>query len=352
MPQTKAVAPRHIVIVSDAWQPQINGVVRTYEAIKAGLEERGHKVTVIGPNQFKTCACPGYPDIKISLNVWKLKRLLDKLGPFDALHIPVEGTLGWAARSYARKRKIPYSTAYHTAFPEYLQKYLKLPTGAAYNVLKKFHKHSHRIMVPTPQVCSLLHGLGLSQATVVSRGIDPWFTPYDVPSTVYEGLKKPIAGYFGRVALEKKVDDFLALKQQGWKGSLVVIGDGPQLPELKKKFNHPDIHFYGMRTGDDLARHVAGLDVFVFPSRTDTFGRVLIEANACGVPWVAYAGEPGPRMILDYTKQPVGLEVENLLEGAQEALSLSRGVCAKAARRHFSPQTMLDEYWQNLAFIR
>lgn len=270
-----------IAIVTDAWRPQTNGVVKTLGTTADGLRALGHDVIIIEPNQFKTFPCPTYPEIRLSwLPYGRLSRLLEEFGP-DAIHIATEGTLGAAARKWCLRRGFPFTTSYHTQFPEYVRARVPIPLSVSYAHLRRFHSAAARTMVATPAMQRLLESRGFRNIVRWTRGVDVnLFKPRDKG---YLDLPRPIAMYVGRVAIEKNIEAFLKLDLPGTK---VVVGDGPARAELQAAY--PAAKFVGFKFGEELACHVAAADVFVFPSRTDTFGLVLLEAMACGVPVAAY----------------------------------------------------------------
>jgi glycosyltransferase involved in cell wall biosynthesis len=306
-----------IAIVTDAWRPQTNGVVKTLSTTADGLRALGHDVTVIEPNQFKTFPCPTYPEIRLAwLPYGRLSSLLEDFGP-DAIHIATEGTLGGAARKWCLRRGFPFTTSYHTQFPEYVRARVPIPLAVSYAHLRRFHSAAARTMVATPAMQRLLESRGFRNIVRWTRGVDVGlFKPRDKK---YLDLPRPIAMYVGRVAVEKNIEAFLKLDLPGTK---VVVGDGPARAELEKKY--PAAKFVGYKYGEELASHVAASDVFVFPSRTDTFGLVLLEAMACGVPVAAYP-VTGP---IDVVTQGVTGELnEDLRAAALAALKLDPQQC-------------------------
>jgi len=306
-----------ILLVSDAWRPQVNGVVRTLEHTQVELRAMGNEVSVIGPDRFHSVPMPGYPEITVALRPYSaLSRLIESFQP-DCLHIATEGTLGMAARRWCRRTGMPFTTSYHTRFPEYLNMRVPVPTAWTYRWLRNFHAAAERTMVRTRTQMNLLESQGFSRMAVWPGGVDTlMFRPR--PKRTMD-LPRPIALYAGRVAPEKSLEDFLSLKREG---SKVVIGDGPARSTLQKRF--PAAHFLGYKFGEDLAKHVASADVFVFPSRTDTLGLVMLEAMACGVPVAAYP-VPGP---VDVVLNGVsGSLHEDLGVAVDEALRLDRSEC-------------------------
>ena len=306
-----------ILIVSDAWYPQVNGVVRTLSTLARVLKAEGHKIVMVTPDLVCTVPLPGIPDIKLALYPdAKIARAIERLRP-QAIHIATEGPLGWGARRVCLKRGLPFSTAYHTKFPEYLATRFGIPERLTYSLVRRFHKPSRAVMVPTPSVLAELERHGFSNLCIWSRGVDTdLFRP--LPR---DGLNEPRPIYLnvGRVAPEKNLAAFLDLDLPGTK---VVVGEGPQLEELRRRY--PRVRFPGPLFGLDLARAYSAADVFVFPSRTDTFGLVLLEALACGVPVAAYP-VPGPLDVLDAA--PVGSLDIDLGRAIRRALDIPRERC-------------------------
>lgn len=310
------------LIISDAWQPQVNGVVRTYENIVEHVENMGHTIKVIGPSDFPyTMPMLGYPEIKLAIAPYRrLKRMIEEYNP-DYIHIPAEGPLGWAARRYCIKHGKSHSTSYHTHFPDYVAKRLAKYTpflyksvhNAAKKLIQHFHAHSRVMMVATQSLEDELKSWGFkTPMRRMTRGakLDQF---YPGENTVYKNLKSPVAVYVGRIAIEKNLEDFLKMP---WEGSKVLVGDGPSLPALEKKY--PEAVFVGKKVGAELAEHYRSADVFAFPSRTDTFGIVLIEALASGLPVAAY-NVTGPKDII--TENFLGaLEETDLAAAAKHAL--------------------------------
>lgn len=307
---------KKVVIVTDAWEPQINGVVRTLKATRAELIQMGYDVQMIIPNDFLTLPCPTYAEIRLSLFPYrKVARRLETLrsaGEF-ALHIATEGPLGWAARRYALKHRLLFNTAYHTRFPEYVYARFRIPLSWTYRYLHRFHHHSRHVLAPTQSIVDALHQRGFNQAVLWSRGVDTTlFYPRDV---IEKLLPAPSFLCVGRVAVEKNLDAFLSLDLPGNKW---VVGDGPALTELKHRY--PDVHFLGRKTQDALAEIYSAADVFVFPSITDTFGLVLLEALACGTPVAAYP-VAGPIDVIG--AQPIGALDKDLRAACLAALKIA-----------------------------
>ncbi len=317
--------PERIAIVTDAWLPQMNGVVRTLTTTAGMLREWGHDVTVISPDQFRSVPCPTYPEIRLALTIpGTIGLRLAALSP-DAVHIATEGPLGLAARRYCAKMGVPFTTAYHTQFPDYIARRTHLPASLFWRYIRWFHRPAERIMVATASIRRELRDHGLDRLHHWGRGVDlKCFTPDAPVPPEYSSLPRPIQLYVGRVSVEKNLEAFLS---GSYPGTRVVVGDGPARAELERKF--PDAVFLGKRGGRDLAGCYAGADVFVFPSRTDTFGLVMIEALACGTPVAAFA-VPGPVDIID---DRVGALSENLDRAVAAALFSKRADCTAHARQ-------------------
>jgi glycosyltransferase involved in cell wall biosynthesis len=272
---------RRVVIVTDAWQPQVNGVVRTLANTKRELEMMGHWVQMITPNDFNTIACPGYPEIRLALATSKqVQNRILELRP-DALHIATEGPLGWAARSAALRSGWSFTTAYHTRFPEYVHARIKIPLKWSYAALRKFHAHSTAVLAPTPSIINNLQTHEFQQVRHWGRGVDHQiFFPN---SSRPKRPSSPIFLYAGRIAIEKNIQAFLDLDLPGEKW---VVGDGPLAPGLRR--NYRNVRWIGMASQYELADIYRQANVLVFPSKTDTFGLVMAEAMACGLPVAAY----------------------------------------------------------------
>ena len=301
-----------ILVVTDAWLPQINGVVRTLEIVARELEALGHHVEVIGPDAFWTVPLPTYSEIRLAIGAGKkLGKIIEAAEP-DAIHIATEGSLGWAARNHCVRNGVQFTTSFHTRFPEYLAKRFPFPTSWSYAILRRFHAPSAAVMVATPSIEAALRARGFTNLRRWSRGVDTdLFRPRD---KAFLSDARPIALYVGRVAVEKNLDAFLSIPRPGTK---YVVGAGPQLPDLRRRY--PDVRFVGPKEGEELARYYAAADVFVFPSRTDTFGLVLLESLAAGVPVAAYP-VPGPIDVLD------GADVACLDEDLGVAMDRALGI--------------------------
>jgi 1,2-diacylglycerol 3-alpha-glucosyltransferase/glucuronosyltransferase len=326
-----------IAIVSDAWQPQVNGVVRTLERLLIELATLGHVAEVIGPDHFRSIPCPTYPDIRLSFALGpRLAKLIEAIKP-SAIHIATEGPLGWAARSYCLHRRLPFTTAYHTRFPEYVRARTALPVAASYRLLRQFHVRSSCVMVATASLERELSARGFLRLRRWSRGVDTeLFRPRGKTAL---DLPRPIHLYVGRLAVEKNLRSFLDLELPG---SIVLVGDGPQEKELKRRY--PKVHFLGRRTGEDLAGIYDAADVFVFPSRTDTFGLVLLEALAAGVPVAAFP-VPGPQDVIGDSGAGV------LSDDLGAAIKAALNVPAAKAREHalrFSWKRSAEQFIENL----
>lgn len=328
-----------VLIISDAWHPQVNGVVRTYEHISSEIQTMGHKVEVIGPADFGTCIpMPFYPEIKLVIRPYRrLKRLIEDFNP-DRIHIATEGPLGWATRKYCIKNKILFSTSYHTQFPDYVAKRFAWLIPPLYNfvhkqsvkIVKHFHTPSSAIMIATKSLeKQLLDWDFTTPLKPLTRGIDPNIF-YPGNKEIMKDKTTPIALYVGRIAIEKNLEDFLSME---WNGTKILVGDGPIRSDLEKKY--PDALFVGKKQGKDLAEYYRSSDIFVFPSKTDTFGIVLIEALACGLPVAAY-NVIGPKDII--TDHAYGaLDNQDLKKACVMALkNADKEKCAHYARKEYS----------------
>jgi glycosyltransferase involved in cell wall biosynthesis len=337
-------ANSRVLIVSDAWHPQVNGVVRTLETLVAELGALGIVAEVIGPEHFLTLPCPTYPDIRLSiLPRRRLARLMAAFRP-DALHIATEGPLGIAARRLARARGWTFTTAFHTRFPEYLRARTRVPTRLSYAWLRRFHAAGHGLMVATESLRQELENRGFTDLRAWSRGVDlSLFKPE--PRDAWEGLPRPIAIYVGRVAVEKNIAAFLDLDLPG---SKVVVGEGPQLASLKR--NYPDVHFAGVRHGESLAQAYAGADVMVFPSRTDTFGLVMLESLACGTPVAAFP-VTGPKDVLVGGGDAIGVVDTDLRRAVLTVLETGDRIACRAFAETFSWRACAERFVANLVPI-
>ena len=305
-----------ILLATDAWAPQVNGVVMTLRNTIRGVETAGHVVEVIGPDRFRSLPCPTYPEIRLALRPFPLfATLAERFAP-DAVHIATEGPVGIAARRFCLREKLAFTTAYHTRFPEYVHARIRLPVHFAYAWLRRFHAPARAVMVATPAIHADLARRGFDNLAMWTRGVDTdLFRP---GPRLDAGWQHPVFMYVGRVAVEKNIEGFLALDLPGTK---VVVGDGPQRAALERRF--PEAVFTGAKVGEELAAHFRSADVFVFPSRTDTFGLVLLEAMASGTPAAAFPVS-GPIDVVDHGHS--GVLSEDLRAAALAALELSRDV--------------------------
>jgi len=315
-----------ILIVTDAWHPQVNGVVRTLTTLVDELTRMGHVAEVIGPDRFRSIPCPTYPDIALSvLPGRRLARTIEAFRP-DALHIATEGPLGLAARRWAIRTRFGFTTAFHTRFAEYINARTGLPVRPIYAWLRRFHGAAQGTMVAAASMRQELGARGFRNIRAWSRGVDlTLFRP--MPPEDWD-LPGPVFVYVGRVAVEKNIEGFLDLHLPG---SKVVVGGGPQLEELRRKY--PGVLFTGPRHGEALARAYASADVFVFPSRTDTFGLVILEALACGTPVAAFP-VTGPKDVLADADGLIGAVNEDLREACIAALKADRIACRRHAERY------------------
>jgi glycosyltransferase involved in cell wall biosynthesis len=288
----RPVAPgRRLLIFTDAWAPQVNGVVRTLETLGQDLQSLGWNVRYATPLEHSTLPLPTYPEIRLALFPrLRLERIVDEFAP-DAIHIATEGTIGMSARAICLARKLPFTTSFHTRFPEYIHaRFAIVPTGAVFRFLRWFHAPAASIMVATPSLKEELETNGFRNLRIWTRGVDVgYFRP--IPEAAMP-FPRPIWLYVGRIAVEKNVEAFLRLDLPGTK---VVIGEGPARAQLARSY--PETRFLGVKSGEELVRHYAASDVFVFPSLTDTFGLVMLEALACGVPVAAFPVQ-GPRDVI------------------------------------------------------
>ncbi|MBK8174469.1 MAG: glycosyltransferase family 1 protein [Rhodospirillales bacterium] len=330
-----------ILVVTDAWYPQVNGVVRTLGTLKNHLQAFGHAVTYLTPDRFRSLPCPSYPEIRLALpRPGEISGVIDAVRP-QAIHIATEGPLGFVARLLCRRRGYGFTTSFHTRFPEYVHARWKVPRRWSYRWIRWFHAPASCVMVSTPTVEAELRARGFPRIKRWSRGVDTGlFRPRDEP---FFDHARPISLYVGRVAVEKSIEDFLRLDLPGTK---VVVGDGPQMAELRRRY--PAVVFVGMKTGEDLARHYAAADVFVFPSRTDTFGLVMLEAMASGLPVAAYP-VPGPLDVVDGSG--AGCLDEDLGRAVRAALAIAPETCRRHAET-FSWENSARQFLGNLHIFR
>lgn len=329
-----------IVVVTDAWFPQVNGVVRTFDTLRQRLSKLGRNLKIVAPSEFRTIACPTYPEIRLSVFPGRsLARTIRDANP-SAIHIATEGPLGIAARSFCKSQGLPFTTSFHTLFPEYIYARWRLPVACTYRLLRFFHSAATRTMVATPSIETNLRERGFQNLARWTRGVD---TDVFYPRTeIVLPYARPLFLYAGRVAVEKNLDAFLSLPLPG---SKVVVGDGPALHELKNTY--PAAIFVGVKTGEELAQHYSDADVFVFPSRTDTFGLVMVEALASGTPVAAFP-VPGPIDVIG--ESLAGCLNNDLAQAAMNALNMSSAECTLHAEK-FTWEKSIDQFTSNLAFF-
>ncbi len=335
-----------IMLITDAWEPQVNGVVRTLKRVIEECEAMGHEWEIVSPaDGFRTMPLPTYPEIKLALFAQgKIKDRFEAFVP-DAVHIATEGTLGMAGRAMCLKSKHPFTTSYHTRFPEYVSARLPIPVSWGYSFVHWFHKYSGKVMVATPSMREELEAHDFINVVSWTRGVDTELFHLNkrieegAPGDPYAGLKRPVYLNVGRIAVEKNIEAFVEMDVEG---SIVVIGDGPQLEELKKKYAH--VHFLGSKFGDELATYFASADVFVFPSLTDTFGLVILEAMATGTPVAAYDA-PGPKDIIPGSD--AGVIDADIATASRACLKLDRAT-ARAYAETYSWKACAEAFIENL----
>lgn len=314
-----------IAIVTDAWMPQVNGVVRTLQAVRAELEAMGHLVHIISPDDYVSVACPTYPEIRLAFaRPERIGQAIQDFGA-DAVHLATEGPLCLTARRWCLRHGVPFTTAYHTHFPDYVAKRTGVPSDWIWRYIRWFHGPAEAVLVSTESVRTELRARGIAQVLPWGRGVDhALFRPDAVPPAAFAALQRPIQLYVGRVAVEKNLGAFLSAEHPG---SKVIVGDGPARAGLEQRF--PNAHFLGPLSGGELAGAYCGADVFVFPSRTDTFGLVMVEALACGTPVAAYPVS-GPA---DVVTAETGALAERLDDAIAQALGRDRAACAAYGRQ-------------------
>jgi glycosyltransferase involved in cell wall biosynthesis len=312
-----------ILVATDAWHPQVNGVVRTLTMMAESARTYGVVVTFLTPQHFRTVALPSYPDLRVALpSPSRIARLIGEAKP-DNIHIATEGPIGVLVRRYCRKRGIPFTTSFHTRFPEYVSARFPIPESWIWAVLRRFHAHSGAVMAATPALAAELRARGFRNVVLWPRGVDAkLFHPRDADL----GVPRPVFLSVGRRAVEKNLEAFLDLDLPGTK---VVVGDGPARAQLEKRY--PRAVFVGARHGEALAESYAAADVFVFPSLTDTFGLVLLEALASGVPVAAYPVS-GPLDVIGTA--PVGVLSDDLQSACLTARDIPRQACRDFALKH------------------
>lgn len=322
-----------ILIVSDAWHPQVNGVVTTLSYLVEELKKQKHEVFLITPNDFITIPCPTYPEIKLSINAYpKIYKRIKEINA-HIVHIATEGPLGYFARRYCLKNKIKFTSSLHTKFAEYVNKRTYIPISIGYSFLRYFHKPANKILVTTENMKLELIKRNFKNLVIWTRGVN--HSIFGKTEKANISLSPPVYIYVGRVAIEKNIKAFLDIQIEG---SKIVVGDGPQLNELKKKYKQ-NVLFTGMLKEKEVASYLAASDVFVFPSKTDTFGIVIIEALAAGIPVAAYP-VTGPLDILQNTK--VDCLDWDLKESMKKALKINKEECKEIAKLYT---------WQNCAKI-
>jgi glycosyltransferase involved in cell wall biosynthesis len=328
-------------LVTDAWRPQVNGVARTLAALQRELASLGHDVVPLTPDLFRSVACPTDKEIRLAFGAGPfLARRLEALAP-DAIHIATEGPLGVAARSYCIKRGFRFTTAYHTKYPEYLRARCGIPSSWTYAVLRRFHRPSSAMMVATETIRRELADRGFARVVPWTRGVDvTLFRPGYPPAL---DLPRPVFLYVGRVAAEKNLSIFLELDLPG---SKLVVGDGSLLSKIRRRY--PKVYFAGRQEGEALVRHYALADVFVLPSRTETFGLVLLEALACGLP-VAALPVPGPLDVI--ADSGAGVLDWDLRAAATAALDVRRELCRSHAMR-FSWRSSAQQFLNHVVPVR
>jgi glycosyltransferase involved in cell wall biosynthesis len=330
-----------ILLATDAWDPQVNGVVRTLTRVVAELRQMGEQVEVISPDQFATVPLPTYREIRLAIGAYEKVQERFKAFEPEAIHIATEGPIGLAARRICLEWKLPFTTSYHTRFPEYVSARLPVPLAAGYAYMRWFHRPSGRLMVATPTMRDELERHGFRNISLWSKGLDTEvFRPRSHnEADVFEGLPRPIWLNVGRVAVEKNIEAFVTLDLPGTK---VVVGDGPQRQELQAKYS--GVKFVGAKFNSELAAYYACADVFVFPSLTDTFGLVILEAWGAGTPVAAFSA-PGPVDIIPGTGAGVlatGAK-GGLREACLEALTLDR-TKVRAVAEQYSWRACAEEF--------
>ena len=318
-----------IAIVTDAWTPQVNGVVRTLQAVRTEIETMGHQVVVIAPDSFVSMPCPTYPEIRLALaRARVVGRRIEQFGA-DAIHLATEGPLCLAARKYCLQRGLPFTTAYHTQFPDYVAARTGVNPNWIWRYIRWFHTPAQAVLASTPTVAATLRNHGIDTVRAWGRGVDfATFGTDGARDPAIAALDGPVQLYVGRVAVEKNIEAFLSSRHPGAK---VVVGDGPARADLERRYPHAQ--FLGTRRGAALAAAYRAADVLVFPSRTDTFGLVMAEALACGTPVAAYP-VAGPIDVLDTR---VGAMANDLDTAIANAIGRPRWLCAAYAARFSWP---------------
>ena len=319
-----------ILIATDAWRPQVNGVVRTLTSLARAAATLGTDIEFLTPDGFPSMQVPTYPGLRVALpNRGEIARRIETASA-EAIHIATEGPIGWWTRAYCLRHGLPFTTSYTTRFPEYVSVRTGIPVSWGYAVVRRFHAAGQMTMVATNSLRKELRGRGFTRLGAWTRGVDTKLFNPDTPAEL--DLPRPIFAVVGRVAVEKNLEAFLSLDLPGTK---VVIGDGPQKAELERRYPHAK--FLGEKTSKDLTDHIAASDVFVFPSLTDTFGVVQLEALACGTPVAAFPVTGPLDVIADH---PIGALDNDLRAACLRALTMSRDACRAFA---------LDRSWENSA---
>lgn len=332
-----------IAIVTDAWEPQINGVVTTLKQLANSLRQRGYNVVVFNPEMYRRIPMPLYPEIELVYNPWRVRRDLKKLNP-DYIHIATEGPLGLFARNYCERHKLPYTTSYHTNFPEFIEEFTRIPAKWIYPFMRWLHKHAKAVLVTTQSMKQRLSEKGFKNLVVWNRAVDTTlFDPSKHDDDLFDHLERPIMINVGRVSPEKNLEAFLSIDMPGTK---VIVGDGPIFHELKSKY--PKVVFVGAKRGEVLAKHFASADVFVFPSLTDTFGVVMIEANASGLPVAAYP-VTGPIDVIENNIN--GVLSDDLEFAIQQALNIPPTLPRAHVEQHHTIEAFTDIFTDTLAKI-
>ncbi|QXQ08601.1 glycosyltransferase family 1 protein [Sphingosinicellaceae bacterium] len=335
-----------ITLVSDAWTPQVNGVVRTLATTVAMLRERGHAVQTVTPDLFVSLPCPTYPEIRLALTTrGRIAKMIEGFAP-EAVHIATEGPLGWLARGWCIANRVPFTTSFHTRFPDYVAARIGFGSERLWRLVKHFHAPATHVLTATQRLAVELRERGLPRTLPWSRGVDlTLFNPHVMPHPALRDLPRPIQLCVGRVAVEKNLQAFLDLDRPG---SKIVVGAGPALGELKARY--PEVRFLGALHGAALASAYAAADVFVFPSLTDTFGLVMIEALACGTPVAGFAvagpldvvGDAG-RGVVPGFDAVIGAIDDDLGTAIDRAMTADRDDCAAYAR-NFSWERCVDQF--------
>jgi len=326
-----------VLLIADAWKPYISGFVRTFSTTLEHIERLGHETSVIHPYMFRTVPFPLYPQFPLPIFVKRrMYRLIEESQP-DAIHIGAEGPLGMAARRWCLRNNFPFTTSFTTKAPEYFNAWCGLPVSIGYKIVKRFHRPSSAVMVSTPTVKRELESRGFDKLAMWSRGAD--LTLFHPRSEPFLNDPRPISLYVGRVAKEKNIPAFLDLDIPGTK---YVVGDGPPLKSFRKKYPH--VRFVGEKVGRELAKYYSAADVLVFPSRTDTFGLVILEALASGTPVAAYPVTGPIDVVGDCDAAVLN---EDLAEATRQALKIDRNLCRPCAAK-FSWERSAQQFLDNL----